>query len=438
MFSVATNKLSITARILVVIFAVGVGFVALYLAIAGKYADLFQDYMMQELSWLMYLLPAICLTAISLLRVKLFIGTEGTGIPQTIASLEMDTQEQRSSLLSLKILFGKILLTTIGLFSGASMGREGPTVHAAACLMDACRKVTSFPRYFAKRGLILAGAAAGIAAAFNAPVAGIVFSIEEIGRSFNKRNLGVVVTVVLVACIVGIGFVGNYWFYGDVQIAFVGWASWVWVPVIAMFMGLLGGLFSQIIVRTYPFVSRAITKRPVVIPMCIGLLIGLVGYISGGQSLGTGFVEAKGLLEGSELLPWYYAPLRVVATALTLLSGIPGGLFDPSLSAGAGFGQWFYEILSHFDLASGVDPKLIMLIAMASFFAGVVQSPITAVVILVEMTDSVHATMPLLTAALIAYSFSKRVCPCSIYTALAKTYFKDNLGGEPSRAACID
>ena len=139
-----------------------------------------------------------------------------------------------------------------------------------------------------------------------------------------------------------------------------------------------------------------------------------------------------------EELDWYYAPLRLFATALTLLSGIPGGLFDPSLSAGAGFGQWFSDLAHTFEWGKDVDSKMIMMIAMACFFAAVVQSPITSVVIMAEMTNSIYAIMPMLAGALIAYAISTRICSCSIYVALASTYFKDSRLDESPREACID
>jgi H+/Cl- antiporter ClcA len=411
----------------VLLFAGGfVGLVAFYFAYMGKQAEVVHDILTEHVSWVLYLLPAVGLTIITLLRVSFFQGTEGTGIPQTIAALDSDAESDREKMLSLRILFGKIVLTTLGLFSGASMGREGPTVQASACIMYFCRKVVSFPQHYVQRGLITAGGAAGIAAAFNAPVAGIIFSFEEIGRSFEKRNLGVIIGVVLVACAVCVAFFGNYWFYGEVNSPSVSWQGWVFVPVIAVCMGVCGGLFSHFIVRAYPRISTLMLRRPVVVPMSIGLAIGFIGWLSSGHSLGTGFVEAQSMLMQGEELAWYYAPLRMAATALTMLSGIPGGLFDPSLSAGAGFGQWFTNIIHNFEWAATVDANLIMMIAMACFFAAVVQSPVTAVVIMVEMTDSIHATMPMLAGALIAYAISKRFCSCSIYVSFAKNYFNES------------
>ena len=120
--------------------SVGVGLVAFYFAFAGKQAVLFREAMLDKAGWVLYLLPAVGLVIITLLRVKLFVGTEGTGIPQTMAALDMKSDADRKKMLSMRILFGKVLLTTLGLFSGASMGREGPTVQAGACIMFFCRK----------------------------------------------------------------------------------------------------------------------------------------------------------------------------------------------------------------------------------------------------------------------------------------------------------
>ena len=420
------SRLSIRGWIIIIIAAVLVGLVAYYFAYMGRQSDIFRNAMAQETNWVLYLLPAVGLTIITLLRVRLFVGTEGTGIPQTMAALEMDADEDRTKMLSMRILVGKIILTTFGLFSGASMGREGPTVQAGACIMFCCRKFVDFPKQLVQRGLILAGGAAGIAAAFNAPIAGIVFSIEEIGKSFDKRNLGVLITVVLLACVVCIGLFGDYWFYGNVKTQQATTAMWVFVPVIAICMGVCGGAFSQFIVVAYPRIASLMNSRPVVAPMAIGVAIGFVAWLSGGSSLGTGFVEAQQMLMDNHDMAWYYAPLRLSVTALTLLSGIPGGLFDPSLSAGAGFGQWFTNLIHQFEWAASVDSKLVMMIAMACFFAAVVQSPVTAVVIMVEMTNSVHATLPMLVGALIAYEISKRICKTSIYTALASNYFNES------------
>ena len=130
----------------------------------------------------------ITVSMIVILRLRdiFFPGTEGTGIPQAIASLHVKEGPIRQYMLSGRILIGKTVLLCIGLFSGMTIGREGPSVHVGACFMYLITKITRFPRHLVQRGLILGGGGAGIAAAFNAPIAGMIFAMEEIGRSIDS------------------------------------------------------------------------------------------------------------------------------------------------------------------------------------------------------------------------------------------------------------
>ena len=119
--------------------------------------------------------------------------------------------------------------------------------------------------------------------------------------------------------------------------------------------------------------------------------------------------------------PWWYAPAKATGSFFSLISGIPGGLFDPSLSVGAGLGDlwadWFH------DWFGGIRPQFVIMLFMVAYFAGVVQSPITAFVIMIEMTDARYATLPLMLAAIIAYECSSLVCSKGIYEALADLFF---------------
>jgi H+/Cl- antiporter ClcA len=128
---------------------------------------------------------------------RYFPGAQGSGIPQTIAALSAG-RSLRRRLLSLKIACGKVVLTVCGLLAGASIGREGPTVQIGAALMYSLSRSSLFPYERMHRGLILAGGAAGVAAAFNAPLAGVVFAIEEMSRSFEHRTVSIVITAVIV------------------------------------------------------------------------------------------------------------------------------------------------------------------------------------------------------------------------------------------------
>src|SRR5262245_1194105 len=235
--------------------AVAAGGAALYFIYADGWAVAFTRAAMQRWRYLPAVIVGVGMIVISRLRDRLFVGTEGTGIPQVIAALEMGETPARARLLSLRVAVGKLLLLTLGLFSGATVGREGPTVHVATCCLYLSRRFARYPRPLLERGLILAGGAAGIAAAFNAPIAGIIFTFEAIGRSFDKRNSIVVVLTVAVACLVCIVPLSNYLFYGRVDVQLRGLGEWLAVPVIGLVIGLLGGCFARAVAHTTPRVT---------------------------------------------------------------------------------------------------------------------------------------------------------------------------------------
>jgi H+/Cl- antiporter ClcA len=174
--------------------------------------------------------------------------------------------------------------------------------------------------------------------------------------------------------------------------------------------------------------------------MVIGLLCAALAWFSGGTTLGTGYDQARALilqdsprylatLSAQEVAvmeamrdkigPWY-ALQRAGSTLLVLLTGIPGGLFDPSFSAGAGLGHltagWFAW--------SGATVQGIILLWVVAYFSGVVQSPMTSFIIVVEITGSIAFTLPLGVAAILAYEISRRICPVALYEALAQNFLR--------------
>ena len=171
--------------------AVLTGFVALFFVYAERWGDSVIRVLSGEADgpsilgswrldgWWATLAPAIgivfAMTFIVVVQRRWFPGTEGTGIPQAIAAIKVGNSKARAKMLSLRIAVGKILLLTVALLFGVTVGREGPSVHVGACLMHLSNKFCRLPDYLAARGMILAGGAAGIAAAFNAPIAGVIF-----------------------------------------------------------------------------------------------------------------------------------------------------------------------------------------------------------------------------------------------------------------------
>jgi H+/Cl- antiporter ClcA len=354
---------------------------------------------------------------------RFFPNSQGSGIPQAIAARQLTDQAARGKLVSMRIAIGKVLLTLLGLLCGASVGREGPTVQVGASIMFAIGHMS--PRR--QPGLILAGAAAGVAAAFNTPLAGIVFGIEEMSRAFETRTSALVIAAVIAAGLTSLALVGNYDYFGSSSTMLRNGTDWLAIPLCGVAGGLAGGAFSRLVIamaRGLPGRLGQLLKRyPLAVAPACGLGVALCGLASGDMIYGTGYAQVKAALENATPLPWDFGLLKLAATALSAISGIPGGIFAPSLAIGAGIGANVAHFFSNAPLGA------IMLLGMVSYFAGVVQAPITAFVIVTEMTDNHAMVVPLMAAALIAHATSGLVCPEGIYHALAKGFLRASSGG---------
>jgi H+/Cl- antiporter ClcA len=375
--------------------------------------------------WIAFL---ICPTglAISLLLTRhVFPGAQGSGIPQVIAAQHMTDREAIGRVLSLRIAAGKVALTLLGLASGASIGREGPTVQVGAAIMHTLGSLLRLPRPELERALALAGGAAGVAAAFNTPIAGVVFAIEELSHAFEARTSGTVLTGVILAGITTVALMGNYTYFGHASAQLNFGVGWIAVLLCSVVGGLAGGAFSATLLRAARGIpgrlGRLVVDHPVLFAVLCGLLIAAIGVASGSQTYGTGYQQARGMVEGTTDLPISYVLLKFAATVVSYVSGIPGGLFAPSLSVGAGLGAW----LSHF--LPNAPAGAVVLLGMVAYFSGVVQAPITATVIVMEMTDNQAVTVPLLATSFLAFGFSRIVCRRPLYSVLARRYLTAQL-----------
>jgi H+/Cl- antiporter ClcA len=376
--------------------------------------------------WLVLILaPGGLALAVTLTR-RVFPGAQGSGIPQVIAALHMTDLANISRVLSLRVSLGKVLLTLIGLLSGASIGREGPTVQVGASIMHALGRALRLPRPETQRGLILAGGAAGVAAAFNTPLAGIVFAIEELSHNFEARTSGTVLTAVIIGGIATLALSGNYTYFGVTTVSLPLGVGWLAVVLCAAAGGLLGGGFSQILILA-PFslpgrLGMWVRGRPVAFAAICGLVIALVGLVSHGATYGTGYAQARALVEGNARLPVSFFLLKFIANVASYLSGIPGGIFAPALSVGAALGSW----LAHFFPET--PARAIVLLGMVAYFSGVVQAPITAFVIVLEMTANQQMAIPIMATSMLAFGFSRLVCRRPLYGTLAQRFLRETEG----------
>ena len=369
--------------------------------------------------WLpLILTPAVAALSVWLTR-KFFRGSEGSGIPQVIAVLH-SPPGLGTRLLSPGIVVAKIGISFLAILGGFTIGREGPTVQVGAALMYNLRRL--FPRSNARieRQLVLAGAAAGLSAAFNTPLAGIVFAIEELTRSFEARTSGVLITAIILAGIVALGLNGNYTYFGTIEVGehFPKLLALA-VVLTAVVTGIAGGLFCWLLLNTSKWIPARLRElhasKPVVFAMLCGLVIAIVGLVSGGNTFGSGYAEARGVLEGHEQLSVFYPLLKMVSMIGSYLPGIPGGIFAPSLSIGAGFGNVLHMVFGDMQLS------MFIALGMVGYLAAVTQSPIMSFVIVMEMINGHALVISLMATALIASRVSRFFAP-PLYEALAQRY----------------
>lgn len=404
--------------------AVFVGLVAALFALSADFAE--HSFLTIYQRWPIL---AFCMTPLGLMLTvyltrRFFPGAEGSGIPQTIIAIEdKGGPSLTDRLLSIRVAIGKVLLSLIGLFCGASLGREGPTVHIGAAIMYNLGKYTHLSARYMKRGLILTGGGAGVAAAFNTPLAGIMFAIEELAREFDRRNIGMILIGVILAGMTAISVhQSNYNYYGSVSAEADLSLLWLAVVVSGVLGGLLGGGFSQILIISGRKLRPYTQKNPYRLAFFFGLAVAVLGVISGGQIYGTGYIEAQEIVSctgsGSceNTVDFLYPLYKLAATTATYLTGIPGGIFAPSLASGAGLGSDL-SLLFPASLATTV-----VLLGMVGYFSGVVQTPVTAFIIVMEMVDNQDIVFALMATSLIATGASKFVCKKPIYVALAENF----------------
>lgn len=348
----------------------------------------------------------------------LFPGSQGSGIQQAIAAMDVAAEERRSGLLSIRIAIGKIVLTLLGLACGASIGREGPTVQVGASLMLQAARWGGMAQ---ARGLILAGSAAGIAAAFNTPLAGIVFAIEEMGRTYEARTNGLVLTAVILAGIASLGLLGNYTYFGVSKDTIAFGADWPLVLGCGIIGGGFGALFSLLALKITRRIRRWNALQPLwralLVAAICGLAVAVIGIASGGLTFGTGYAQARGAVEGAPL-PWFFFAEKFLAGLLSMVSGIPGGIFAPSLAVGAGIG-------SSLGLLFGASTGAAALLGMAGYFAGVVQAPMTAFVIILEMTGNHDNVIALMLASMLGYGTARMISHEPLYHALSRVFIAE-------------
>lgn len=369
--------------------------------------------------WSPLLLAPACAAGVVWLTRRFAAGASGSGIPQVIAALENDMgAKERGLFVSLRLSVAKILLTSAGLLGGLSLGREGPSVQIAAGIMLQARRFMPSGAKIGIHGLLVAGGAAGIAAAFNTPLGGVMFAIEELARAPEQRSSGLIIAAIVLGGLVAVSAHGNGAYFGVIHAPAIGFAL-LWPGLLlAVLAGLAGGLFSRLLIASLSGggtdrFSRLRARRPVLFAAACGLAVAVIGVVTAGATFGSGYASTRTMVEGTGAMPVAYALFKFLATWITTWSGVPAGIFAPSLAIGAAIGNDIALLLY------GIQVPALIALGMVGFLAAATQAPLTSFIIVMEMVDGHAMVLSLMACALISFAVARLISP-PLYPTLAR------------------
>ncbi len=401
---------------------------------AVAYEKLFELFEFVSLSiyefspYLFFLITPLCFV-LSWLLVRHFApAAAGSGIPQLMAAAELaDTRKSplTDRLLSVRIACIKILSSLVLLAGGGAIGREGPTLQVAGSVFQTIYRL--IPENFNKvsqRIMIITGAGSGLAAAFNTPLGGIVYVVEELTKTHIGKFRTAIFTAVIIAGMTAQQFLGSYLYLGFPKIATLPFRLMGWAVLIPLLSGLLGAAFTRMALWAAGLRKRLNSQsRQLMFTILLGFLFAGLVIQTGPLSIGTGkALINKILFQNPESLSWATFPSRFFGSLLSFSSGGAGGIFATSLSSGAAFGSLMTKLTEIPD----IHQNLLILLSMIGFLTGVTRSPFTSAILVLEMTDRHSAIFFFLLAGLLSNLSAALVMKESFYE-IQKRKFKEAL-----------
>ncbi len=402
-------------------------------AVAVLYAKLFfwaesgTSYIYHHSRWLFLIVTPLCFL-LSWWLVSRFAGyARGSGIPQVSAAIELSNPKHHykvNKLLSLRIILVKIGSSLIMVLGGGAIGREGPTIQIAASIF---KKINDYlPAWYpkiSKRNMIVTGAAAGLASAFNTPLGGIVFAIEELTKTHFSFFKSALLTGVIIAGLTALNLLGPYLYLGYPQLDNI--APWIVLVIIPV--ALIGGMGGSGMGSMILFIFRkknALTQKhwKIAYPIVAGLALAALAIWVSSQTFGSGKeIMVSTLFTNDKHLEWYIPILRVVGPIISFTNGASGGVFAPSLSAGASMGS----VIAGWLHLSGPETNLVVLCGMTAFLTGITRSPFTSSILVLEMTNSHNIIFYIMLTALAANLMANLMSRHSFYDRLKDQYIRE-------------
>jgi CIC family chloride channel protein len=364
--------------------------------------------------WRRLLFPIVGSLSVGYLLYRYFPNARGSGVPQTKAALFA-----RDGRITLRTVLGKFFCTSATLASGIPLGREGPSVQVGAGIGSVLGRLLGLPVEQVKN-LIPVGAAAAIAAAFNTPLAAVVFSLEEIMGDLHAPVMGAVVLASATAWMVLRVFLGDHPLFKVPQYQLLHPVEFAVYAVLGVAGGVVSAVFTKLLLGIRARFLRFPQKTVWFQPVAGGLVVGVMGWFVP-QVLGVGYGFVGDALNGKMAfqLMALLVVLKLVAVTTSYATGNAGGIFGPSLFIGAMLGGTVGTIAHHWFPAYTATPGAYALVGMGAVFAGVVRAPMTSVLMIFEMTQDYAVIVPLMIANLVSLFVASRLQHEPIYEALA-------------------
>jgi CIC family chloride channel protein len=364
--------------------------------------------------WRRLLFPIGGSLGVGYLLYKYFPNARGSGVPQTKAALYA-----REGRITLRTVLGKFFCTSATLASGIPLGREGPSVQVGAGIGSVLGRVLGLRTEQVKR-LIPVGAAAAIAAAFNTPLAAVLFALEEIVGDLNAPVMGAVVLASATAWMVLRVSLGNHPLFKVPQYQLVHPAEFAVYAVLGVAGGLISAVFAKLLLGIRERFLRFPRHTVWFQPLAGGLLVGVMGWFVP-QVLGVGYGFVGEALNGNMAFKMMLllVVLKLFAVTVSYASGNAGGIFGPALFIGAMLGGSVGTVAHYFFPHYTATPGAYALVGMGAVFAGVVRAPMTSVLMIFEMTQDYAVIVPLMIANLVSLFIASRLQHEPIYEALA-------------------
>ena len=336
---------------------------------------------------------------------------KGHGVPEVMQSVLL-----KGGVIRPRVAFVKALASSVTIGTGGSVGREGPIIQIGASLGST---VGQFFRISGNRmkTLVGCGAAAGIAAAFNAPIAGALFAVEIILMDFTFIQFSPIVISSVMATVISHHYEGNFAAFEVPDYILEHPLELIFYAILGLLAGVTSYLFIKVLYAFEDFFDRTFTFPEYLKPAIGGLVIGLMALVFP-QIMGVGYDSINDALHGRTL--WYLALglifIKIIATSFTLGSGGSGGIFAPSLFMGAMLGCFFGYFVHGYFPSFTASPGAYALVAMGGLVAGTTRAPITAIIIVFELTKEYEIILPLMITCIISAIFSSKLSRESIYT----------------------